>query len=40
MKLAGGAKGFAAIYTESMQTTHVIRKVMIRMDAWTNYVLP
>ena len=40
MKLAGGAKGSAAIYTESMQATHVIRKVMIRMDAWTNYVLP
>jgi len=40
MKLAGGAKGSAAIYTDSMQATHVIRKVMIRMDAWTNYVIP
>ena len=40
MKLAGGANGSAAIYTESMQATHVIRRVMIRMDAWTNYVIP
>jgi multidrug resistance efflux pump len=40
MRLAGGAKGSAAIYTDSMQATHVIRKVMIRMDAWTNYVVP
>lgn len=40
MRLAGGAKGSAAIYTDSMQATHVIRKVMIRMDAWTNFVVP
>jgi len=38
--LPGGAGGTAAIYTESMQPTHVIRKVMIRMDAWMNYLLP
>lgn len=38
--IAGGAKGSAAIYTESMKPTHVIRKVMIRMDAWLNYLLP
>jgi len=39
-QLSSGASGSAAIYTESMQATHVIRKVMIRMDAWTNYVVP
>jgi len=34
----GGAGGNAAIYTETVQSTHLIRKVMIRMDAWLNYV--
>jgi multidrug resistance efflux pump len=38
--IAGGAKGSAAIYTDSMKATHVIRRVMIRMDAWLNYVIP
>ena len=40
IKLAGGARGTAAIYTESMKATHIIRRVMIRMDAWMNYVIP
>jgi uncharacterized BrkB/YihY/UPF0761 family membrane protein len=31
---------FVWAYTESMKATHVIRRVMIRMDAWTNYVIP
>lgn len=39
-KLAGGASGSAAIYTDSMKATHVIRRVMIRMDAWMNYIIP
>ncbi len=39
-RLAGGAKGSAAIYTDSMKATHVIRRVMIRMDAWSNEVIP
>jgi len=39
-KLPGGALGSAAIYTDTMAPTHVIRKVMIRMDAWTNYIIP
>jgi hypothetical protein len=38
--LAGGAKGSAAIYTDSMKATHVIRRVMLRMDAWLNYLIP
>lgn len=39
-QLAGGAAGTASIYTDSMKATHVIRKVMIRMDAWLNYLFP
>lgn len=33
-----GAGGIAAIYTDRGKPTHVIRKVMVRMTAWTNYV--
>ena len=36
----GGSVGTAAIYTESVKATHIIRKVMLRMDAWLNYLLP
>ena len=36
----GGSVGTAAIYTESVAATHIIRKVMLRMDAWLNYLLP
>jgi RND family efflux transporter MFP subunit len=35
-----GAVGTASIYTETGEFTHLIRKVMLRMDAWLNYVLP
>lgn len=38
--LPGGAVGTAAIYTDVGQATHVIRRVMIRMEAWMNYVVP
>jgi multidrug resistance efflux pump len=36
----GGAAGTAAIYTDSVAATHIIRKVMIRMEAWMNYIKP
>lgn len=39
-KLYAGAYGQAAIYTSSMQATHVIRRVMLRMQAWMNYLVP
>jgi multidrug resistance efflux pump len=39
-KMPGGAGGTAAIYTQSVQATHLIRKVMVRMDAWLNYIRP
>ena len=39
-KLPGGTVGTAAIYTDSVAATHVIRRVMMRMEAWMNYVKP
>jgi multidrug resistance efflux pump len=39
-KLHAGAYGEAAIYTSSMQAAHVIRRVMLRMQAWINYLSP
>ena len=39
-RISGGAAGTAAIYTDSAAATHVIRRVMIRMEAWMNYVKP
>lgn len=38
--IPGGAHGSAAIYTESVMFTHLIRRIMLRMDAWLNYVIP
>lgn len=38
--LPGGADGEAAIYTQSAQFTHLVRRIMIRMDAWLNYLRP
>ncbi len=35
-----GSVGSVAIYTESVQKTHVIRKVMIRMQAILSYINP
>ena len=39
-QIPGGATGTAAIYTESVAATHVVRKVMMRMEAWMNYLIP
>ena len=38
--LPPGAAGTASIYTPSMAATHIIRKVMLRMEAIMNYVNP
>ena len=35
-----GAAGLAAMYTESVAATHVIRKVIIRMNSILNYIRP
>jgi multidrug resistance efflux pump len=39
-ELVPGSMGSAAIYTSKVEVAHVIRKVMIRMDAITNYFDP
>jgi hypothetical protein len=36
----GGAFGTAAIYTESASFSHLIRKVIIRLEMWLNFVSP
>lgn len=39
-QLPPGTVGTAAIYTEAVKPVHLIRKVMIRMEAILNYILP
>ena len=36
----GGAVGTAAIYTDAVGMTHAVRRIMIRMEAWMNYIIP
>lgn len=38
--LPAGAVGTAAIYTSSSKPTHVIRRVMVRMQTFLNFVIP
>lgn len=37
--LAAGAAGQAAIYTDSVAAIHILRKVFIRVSAYTNYLV-
>jgi len=39
-RLPAGALGTAAIYSGRMPAIYVIRRVMIWMDAWMNYIVP
>ena len=39
-KLPAGTTGEAAIYTDIVRPTHIIRRVMIRMTSFLNYILP
>lgn len=39
-RLPAGSTGTAAIFTEHVKVTHVIRKVMLRMQAIFNYINP
>jgi RND family efflux transporter MFP subunit len=39
-ELPTGATGEVAVYTSVGTMTHMIRKVMIRMTTWTNYINP
>ncbi len=38
--LKAGSYGQAAIYTSSMPAAHMIRRVMIWMQAWMNFIVP
>lgn len=38
--LPGGAVGTAAVYTETAGATHLIRRVMLRMETWMNFIQP
>jgi len=38
--LPSGAVGTAAIYTGLFELSYMIRKTMMRMDAWTAYIMP
>ena len=38
--LPAGAVGTVAIYSTKGKATHIIRKVMIRMDAYMNFIIP
>lgn len=39
-KLPGGAFGQAALYSEYFHHVSIIRKVLLRMAAWMNYIFP
>jgi multidrug resistance efflux pump len=39
-QLPGGSVGTVGIYTESVKATHIIRKVMLRMETWLNFINP
>ncbi len=40
MMVPGGSYGQAAIYSEHMHHVSVMRKVLLRMSAWMNYIFP
>jgi hypothetical protein len=37
--LAAGARGSAAIYTEHLALLHIIRKVLIRVASYLDYII-
>lgn len=39
-QMPGGSVGTVGIYTDSVIATHIIRKVMLRMETWLNYINP
>jgi multidrug resistance efflux pump len=38
LPLAAGASGVAAVYTDRAQAIRIVRKVVIRMNSWLNYI--
>ena len=39
-EMPAGTVGTAAIYTKTATATHIIRKVMIRIESYMNYIVP
>jgi multidrug resistance efflux pump len=39
LTLSAGASGVAAIYTERAKAIRIVRKVMVRMTTWLNYIV-
>jgi hypothetical protein len=39
-RLPAGSTGTAAIFTSAVTPSHIIRRVMLRMSAIMNYILP
>jgi hypothetical protein len=39
LTLPAGTAGVAAVYTDRAQAIQIIRKVVIRMTTWLNYVI-
>jgi hypothetical protein len=37
--LAAGALGNAAIYTNHLEAIHILRKVILRVGSYTNYLI-
>jgi hypothetical protein len=37
--VAGGARGAAAIYTEHLSLLHIIRKVLLRVQSYLDYII-
>jgi hypothetical protein len=37
--LAAGARGAAAIYTEHVTLIHLVRKVLLRVSSYTDYII-
>jgi hypothetical protein len=37
--LAAGARGSAAIFTEHLTLVHIIRKVLLRVESYLDYVI-
>jgi hypothetical protein len=38
--LAAGARGDGAIYTEGLTLIHMVRKVILRVGSYMNYIVP
>ncbi len=39
MFLAAGARGIGAIYTHSFTPIHIIRKVLLRVSSYLNWII-